>query len=35
MCILSDYRNKFQVSLFPRQETVLEEPLTKKLKTPR
>ena len=32
MPIISDYWNKFQVSLFPRLETVLEEPLTEKLK---
>jgi len=32
MPILSDYWNKFQVSLFPHLETVLEEPLTGKLK---
>ena len=29
---LSDYWNKFQVSLFPRLESVLEEPITEKLK---
>lgn len=32
MPILSDYWDKFQVCLFPRLETVLEEPLTEKLK---
>ena len=32
MSILSDYWNKFQVSLFPRLESVLEEPLTEKLR---
>ena len=32
MPILSDYWNKFQVCLFPHLETVLDEPLTQKLK---
>ena len=32
MSILSEYWEKFQVSLFPHLETVLEEPLTEKLK---
>ena len=32
MPILSEYWDKFQVALFPRLETVFEEPLTKKLK---
>ncbi len=32
MTIISEYWNKFQVSLFPRLETVLQEPLTEKLK---
>ena len=32
MSILSEYWNEFQASLFPRLETVLEEPLTEKLR---
>jgi hypothetical protein len=32
MVILSDYWNAFQVSLFPRLETVVEEPLTERLR---
>jgi DNA-binding transcriptional regulator of glucitol operon len=32
MSILSDYWDRFQVSLFPRLEVVLDEPLTEKLK---
>ena len=32
MPILSDYWNKFQICLFPRLESVLEEPITENLK---